>query len=112
MIEESVIKTISRYGIAGERLDGATGVWIDPADAGRARKICAIGVKASRYVTMHGFALNVNTDLSYFNHINPCGFTDKGVTSIAHETGHVVKMSEIKNELKNVIGEVFGIEYL
>jgi len=112
LLEESVIKTISRYGILGERLDGATGVWIDPADSGRARKICAIGVKASRYVTMHGFALNVNTDLSYFDHINPCGFTDKGVTSIARETGYVIKMSEIKNELKNVIGEVFGIEYL
>jgi len=112
LLEEAVIKTISHYGINGERLDGATGVWIDPASAGMARKICAIGVKASRFVTMHGFALNVNTDLSYFNHINPCGFTDKGVTSIARETGREILMSEVKNDLKNVIGEVFGIEYL
>jgi lipoyl(octanoyl) transferase len=112
LLEEAVIKTISHYGIRGERLDGATGVWIDPALAGKARKICAIGVKASRYVTMHGFALNVNTDLSYFNHINPCGFTDKGVTSIARETGGELSMYEVKNDLKNVIGEVFGIEYL
>jgi len=112
LLEEAVIKTISHYGIKGERLDGATGVWIDPASAGKARKICAIGVKASRYITMHGFALNVNTDLSYFNHINPCGFTDKGVTSIARETGREISMNEVKNDLKNVIGEVFGIEYL
>jgi lipoyl(octanoyl) transferase len=112
LLEEAVIKTISHYGIKGERLDGATGVWIEPASAGKARKICAIGVKASRYVTMHGFALNVNTDLSYFNHINPCGFTDKGVTSIARETGGEISFGEVKNDLKNVIGEVFGIEYL
>jgi len=112
LLEEAVIKTILHYGIMGDRLDGATGVWIDPASAGKARKICAIGVKASRYVTMHGFALNVNTDLSYFNHINPCGFTDKGVTSIARETGREISMGEVKNDLKNVIGEVFGIEYL
>lgn len=111
-LEDAVIKCIAHYGITGERLDGATGVWIDPAVAGRARKICAIGVRASRHVTMHGFALNVNTDLSYFDHINPCGFTDKGVTSIAKETGKEMSMSEIKCDLKNVIGEVFGIEYL
>jgi lipoyl(octanoyl) transferase len=112
LLEEAVIKTIAHYGIKGERLDGATGVWIEPAIAGRARKICAIGVRASRYITMHGFALNVNTDLSYFNHINPCGFTDKGVTSIALETGGEIEMSEIKSDLKGIIGEVFGIEYL
>lgn len=111
LLEESVIKCIAHYGIKGERLEGATGVWIDPAVAGRARKICAIGVRASRHITMHGFALNVNTDLSYFDHINPCGFTDKGVTSIAKETGREIGMSEIKSDLKNVIGEVFGIEY-
>jgi len=111
-LEDAVIKCIAHYGITGERLDGATGVWIDPAVAGRARKICAIGVRASRHVTMHGFALNVNTDLSYFDHINPCGFTDKGVASIAKETGKEMSMSEIKCDLKNVIGEVFGIEYL
>ena len=112
LLEEAVIKCIDHYGIKGDRLEGATGVWIDPALAGKARKICAIGVRASRHVTMHGFALNVNTDLSYFNHINPCGFTDKGVTSIAREMGKEMSMSEIKYDLKKVIGEVFGIEYL
>jgi lipoyl(octanoyl) transferase len=112
LLEEAVIKCIAHYGIKGERLEGATGVWIEPAVAGRSRKICAIGVRASRYVTMHGFALNVNTDLSYFNHINPCGFTDKGVTSISIEAGRELSMSEIKSDLKNVIREVFGIEYL
>lgn len=80
LLEESIIATIARWGIVGSRMEGATGVWIE----GR-RKICAIGVKASRYVTMHGFALNVNTDLKYFSYINPCGFTDKAVTSISAE---------------------------
>ena len=81
-IEESIIRTVAEYGITADRLEGATGVWLDPHSP-RARKICAIGVKASHFVTMHGFALNVTTDLSYFSHINPCGFTDKGVTSIS-----------------------------
>ena len=80
-VEECVIRTVAEYGIEAGRLDGATGVWIE-GDTPRARKICAIGVKASRYVTMHGFALNVTTDLRYFSYINPCGFVDKGVTSI------------------------------
>ena len=111
LLEESVIRCIARYGITGCRLEGATGVWIDPAEAQRARKICAIGVRASRYVTMHGFALNVNTDLSYFDHINPCGFTDKGVTSISKETGIVVKMSDVKEDMRNALREVFGYEY-
>ncbi len=92
LLEECIIDTLSEWGIASERLDGATGVWID----GR-RKICAIGVKASRYVTMHGFALNVSTDLSYFSHINPCGFTDKGVTSIERElSGAAPSLSEVE----------------
>ncbi len=112
LIEEAVILCLSHYGITGERLDGATGVWVEPSIPGKARKICAIGVRASRHVTMHGFALNVNTDLSYFDHINPCGFTDKGVTSIARETGRDISMSEIKRDLRNIIGEVFEIEYL
>jgi lipoyl(octanoyl) transferase len=111
LLEESVIRCISRYGITGSRLEGATGVWIDPGLAQRTRKICAIGVRASRYVTMHGFALNVNTDLSYFDHINPCGFTDKGVTSISKETGKELRMSEIKEDMRNAMREVFGYEY-
>jgi len=111
LLEESVIQCIHRYGITGERLNGATGVWIESGNAQKARKICAIGVRASRYVTMHGFALNVNTDLSYFDHINPCGFTDKGVTSIARETGIVMKMSDIKADMRNSMREVFGYDY-
>ncbi|HUW91639.1 MAG TPA: lipoyl synthase [Bacteroidales bacterium] len=111
LLEESVIRCIARYGITGERLEGATGVWIEPAQAQQARKICAIGVRASRYITMHGFALNVSTDLSYFNHINPCGFTDKGVTSIYRETGNTVKMGDIKEDMRNAMREVFGYEY-
>ncbi len=94
-IEEAIIKTIAEYGIVGTRLDGATGVWLDVGTL-NARKICAIGVRASKFVTMHGYALNVNTDLSYFNHINPCGFIDKGVTSIQKETQKNVAMSDVK----------------
>ena len=97
-LEESVITTAGDYGITCGRLKGATGVWID---AGRptARKICAIGVQSSHYVTMHGLALNVNTDLSYFNNINPCGFTDKGVTSMAVECGTEINIKEVRDKL-------------
>ncbi|MDR0954735.1 MAG: lipoyl(octanoyl) transferase LipB [Rikenellaceae bacterium] len=95
VLEESVIRTVADFGLRGERLDGATGVWLEAGSA-QARKICAIGVKASRFVTMHGFALNVNTDLNYFSHINPCGFTDKGVTSLRQELGRAVEMEEVK----------------
>ncbi|MDR1683356.1 MAG: lipoyl(octanoyl) transferase LipB [Candidatus Symbiothrix sp.] len=95
-LEEIIIRTISDYGITGERLNGATGVWIDANIPHKARKMAAIGVRSSRYVTMHGFALNVNTDLNYFQLINPCGFTDKGVTSVQKETGAEIAISEIK----------------
>jgi len=111
LLEEAIIRCISRFGIEGSRLEGATGVWIDPDKGARARKICAIGVRASRFVTMHGFALNVNTDLSYFNHINPCGFTDKGVTSIGKETGEKREMDDVKRVMYNTMREVFGYEY-
>jgi lipoyl(octanoyl) transferase len=97
-IEEAVIKTLCRYGIAGERLAGATGVWIE-AQTPAARKICAIGIHASRYVTTHGFALNVNTNLDYFRHINPCGFADKGVTSMEKELRSTVKITDVKTLL-------------
>lgn len=99
ILEESVIRTISHFGIAGERVKGASGVWIG-AGTSEERKICALGVKCSRFITMHGLALNVNTDLSGFGLINPCGFTDKGVTSIAEESGHEVSMDEVKDFMK------------
>lgn len=108
-LEEVVIRTIAGYGIKGERLEGATGVWIDVGTS-RERKICAIGVKCSRYVTMHGFALNVNTDLNYFNYIHPCGFVDKGVTSMEKETGRTLDMEEVKKEILQQFKTVFGIE--
>ncbi len=108
MLEESVIRTIGEYGIVGERVEGATGVWID-VGTNRERKICAIGVKCKRYVTMHGLALNVNTDLNYFSAINPCGFIDKGVTSMEKEIGQSISMDEIKarfvSNFMSLIGE-------
>ena len=111
LIEEAIIRFVSGFGITAGRLSGATGVWVDADNSARSRKICAIGVRASRYVTMHGFALNVSTDLSYFDHINPCGFTDKGVTSIEKEAGIKVSMDEVKIDLRNKMREVFGYDY-
>lgn len=96
LLEEAVIRTIAEYGIKGERVDGATGVWIDACTPFE-RKICAIGIRCSRFITMHGLALNVNTDLSWFSAINPCGFVDKGVTSIALEMG---KLSQQQAQTK------------
>lgn len=96
LLEESVIRTIGEYGILGERVDGASGVWIGKGTP-EERKICAVGVKCSRYVTMHGLALNVNTDLSAFTLINPCGFVDKGVTSMALELGHSLDFSQVSH---------------
>lgn len=98
-MEEAIIDLLSEYNIKGEHFMGKTGVWIDTDHPGRARKICAIGVKSSRYVTMHGFALNVSTDLNYFNLINPCGFKDKGVTSMEKELDRKIDMDEVKSRL-------------
>lgn len=98
LLEEAVIRTCSHYGIKSGRVDGSTGVWIDIGTP-RERKICAMGVRSSHFVTMHGLALNVNTDLKYFGYINPCGFTDKGVTSIEKETGTQVPMDEVRRIL-------------
>jgi len=98
-LEEIVIQALKDFDITAERLDGATGVWI-AVDKPEARKICAIGVRASRFVTMHGFALNVNTDLNYYRHINPCGFIDKGVTSMQQELGRQLNMEEVKDCLR------------
>ena len=108
LLEEAIIRFLSLYGLRGERLDGATGVWIDPEVPERARKICAIGVRSSRFVTMHGFALNVNTDLSYFSLINPCGFTDKGVTSLQAELGEPQDFGLAKQRLLTIFSELFA----
>ncbi|MCF8368262.1 MAG: lipoyl(octanoyl) transferase LipB [Bacteroidales bacterium] len=111
-IEEAIIKTLEKYGIAPERLEGATGVWLDTKIPGKTRKICAIGVKVSRYVTMHGFAFNVNTNLEYYNYINPCGFIDKGVTSMQKELGKKINFEEVKENLKEQFAQVFAYEYV
>ncbi len=108
-IEEAIIGVCREWGIEAGRVAGASGVWID-GDTARARKICAIGVKSSRYVTMHGFALNVATDLKYFNHINPCGFTDRGVTSIEREVGHEVDFEQVKMQVVKHLSEKLKIE--
>lgn len=95
ILEEAVIRTCASYGIQAERLEKATGVWLD-AHTPRARKICAIGVRSSHFVTMHGLAFNINTDLRYFSYINPCGFVDKGVTSMQKELRKEIDMEEVK----------------
>ncbi|MDE7149720.1 MAG: lipoyl(octanoyl) transferase LipB, partial [Bacteroidales bacterium] len=109
-LEQTVIRTLDLYGIKGDRLEGAPGVWIEPHTP-RARKVCAIGVKCSRAVTMHGLALNVNTDLSYFNLINPCGFVDKGVTSMQRELGRPLDFVRVGRDLRRSFAEVFGLEF-
>ena len=107
-LEEAVIRTVAEYGIAAGRIAGASGVWIDPGKA-RPRKICAIGVRSSRYVTMHGFALNVTTDLEWFSRINPCGFTDRGATSIERETGAKVPMDDVKRLVVKFLSEILNV---
>jgi lipoyl(octanoyl) transferase len=111
-LEEAIIRTAGEFGIAASRLEGGTGVWLEPEQKGKARKICAIGVKASRYITMHGFAFNVNTDLTYFNSINPCGFTDKGVTSLSNELGGIQDINRVKTLVKRNLQEVFDLEWI
>lgn len=108
-IEEVIILTLAEYGIKGERSPGATGVWLDPDLPGKERKICAIGVRCSRWITMHGFALNVNTDLNYFTHIIPCGIANKKVTSIQNELGRVVSMDEVKEKVQRNFQDVFRV---
>ena len=108
-LEACVIRTAADYGIEAGRIAGASGVWIDPEGA-QPRKLCAIGVRSSRYVTMHGFALNVTTDLAWFSRIHPCGFTDRGVCSIASETGTEPPMAEVKERIAAHLGEALGCE--
>ena len=111
-LEQTVIQTLDNFGIKGERNDGKTGVWID-IDTPFPKKICAMGVRASRWVTMHGFALNVNVDLDYFNDIIPCGLTDNVVTSINKELNQSeTDITEIKNVLKSCFSETFNSEFI
>lgn len=110
-LEEVIILTLKDYGMKGDRYPGFTGVWLDPEDPFRARKICAMGVRASRWVTMHGFALNVNTDLSYFGNIVPCGIDDKGVTSLEKELGRPLDIAEVKAKIITHMAEQFGMEF-
>jgi len=109
-LEEAIIGTLEAYGIKAGRIEGLTGVWLDFNEPQKARKICAFGIRASRWVTMHGFAFNVNTDLSYFQNIVPCGITDKGVTSMAAELGGEVAIEEVKNRLRLEIADLFDAE--
>jgi lipoyl(octanoyl) transferase len=109
-IEEAIIQTLSDYSITAERLEGATGVWLDSSHPSKARKICAIGVRVSHWISMHGFAFNINTDLNYFNYINPCGFKDKGVTSLQKELGHPIQIEEVKTKLLNHFTHLFNIK--
>jgi lipoyl(octanoyl) transferase len=108
-LEEVIIKSLDQYKIKGERLDGATGVWLDVESSRNIRKICAIGVRSSHWVTMHGFALNVNTDLNYFEYINPCGYTDKAVTSLEKEIGRKINFLEVSNNVLDEFKKVFDV---
>ncbi len=110
-LEEAVILTLAEYGIETGRVDGLTGVWLDGGIPGKERKICALGVKSSRWVTMHGFAFNVNTNLDYFNNIVPCGIQDKAVTSMQKELGQEIDMSEVEDKLKKHLADLFEFSF-
>jgi lipoyl(octanoyl) transferase len=110
-LEEVIIRTIAHYGLKGERLKGSVGVWLDADNPAKARKICAMGVRCSRWLTIHGFALNVNTNLNYFNHIVPCGIVDKGVTSMFKELLHEVNETALKGILIQEFASVFGADF-
>ena len=110
-LEEAVINTLLEYGIKSGRVEGLTGVWID-GDSPKARKICALGVKSSRWVTMHGIGFNVNSDLAYFGNIIPCGIDDKAVTSVEKELGRKLDMKEVGEVLKQNLAKQFGFSYV
>lgn len=112
-LEEAIVLTLADFNISAGRIAGLTGVWVDFEEGAKdPRKICAMGVKSSRWVTMHGLALNVNTDLSYFGHIVPCGIDDKAVTSMQKELGHEVSMEEVRNQLTHHLATVFEMELI
>ena len=112
LIEEAIILTLKDYGLDGGRIEGLTGVWLDYVEKKNPRKICAIGVKTSRWVTMHGFALNIGTNLDYFEYIVPCGIDDKAVTSLSNELGTEINLEEVAAKVKFNLGEVFGMEFI
>lgn len=109
-LEEMVIQTLAEYGLKGERSPGETGVWLEPSVKGRERKICAMGIRCSRWITMHGFALNVNTNLDYFSYIVPCGIENKQVTSLQKELGRPVSFEEVKEKIRRNFEQVFHAE--
>ncbi len=109
-LEEVIILTLADYGLKGERSNGETGVWLDASIPGKERKICAMGIRCSRWVTMHGWAFNVNTDLSYFNHIIPCGIQNKQVTSLQKELGRTINLDEVKRNVQEKFEQVFNVE--
>lgn len=112
LLEESIILTLAEYGLQTGRIEGLTGVWLDYDNGPMPRKICAMGVKASRWVTMHGFALNVNTDLHYFSHIVPCGIADKAVTSLAVELGREVPLDDVSRRVRRHLANLFDMELI
>ena len=112
LLEETIILTLKEYGVESGRSKGETGVWLDAEDKFKARKICAMGVRCSRWVTMHGWGFNVNSDLNYFNNIIPCGINDKAVTSLNKEIGRDVDMAEIKEKLKKNFSKLFEAEFI
>ena len=111
-LEEVIIRTMAMYGLQGHRSPGETGVWLDPGVKGQERKICAMGVRCSRWITMHGFAFNINTNLDYFHHIIPCGIRNKQVTSMQRELGREVPVEEVKAIVRSKFEEVFGAKIL
>jgi lipoyl(octanoyl) transferase len=111
-LEEAIILTLQQYEVKAGRIDGLTGVWVDFQEEKTARKICALGVKSSRWVTMHGFAFNVNVDLDYFNNIVPCGIDDKAVTSLEAELGYPPDIEEVKLNVKNHLSQLFEMELI
>ena len=112
LLEEMIILTLAEYGIKGERYEGFTGVWIDVDQPHKARKICAMGVRCSRWVTMHGFAFNINANLDYFNNIVPCGISDKQVTSLEKELNQKINVNEVKQKLKKHFVQLFEAELI